>query len=513
MTAAPYHPDNLDALDAPQLRELVLGMGQRMQMMQALIDQLRHEMALAKRAKFALQSERHSRSPEEQRELEESLDADLQALEEKLKALQALAGQVSEPTQAPRRTPLPAELPRRDIHHEPQQTQCSCGCEMKRIGEDVSERLDYVPGVFTVERHIRGKWVCRACETIEQAPTPAHIIDKGLASTGLLAQVLVAKYADHVPLHRQQAIFARSGVELSRSTLAQWVGSCGVQLQPLVDALKDELLRCSVLHADETPVQMLSPGKGKTQRAYLWAYTSNVLGELRAVVYDFCPSRAGEHARNFLQGWSGALVCDDYAGYKQTFADQHVTELGCMAHARRKFFDLHTANKSHIAGFALEQIGKLYEVERQAKELDAAQRLVLRQQHSRPILDALQQWMQLQRQQVPDNSATAKALDYTLRRWVALTRFADNGAWPIDNNWAENQMRPIALGRKNWLFAGSLRAGERSAAIMSLIQSARLNDHDPYAYLCDVMARLPTTKQADIASLLPHHWQPSTACL
>ncbi len=186
-----------------------------------------------------------------------------------------------------------------------------------------------------------------------------------------------------------------------------------------------------------------------------------------------------------------------------------------MAHARRKFFDLHAANKSQLAEFALEQIGKLYDVERQAKELDAAQRLALRQQHSRPILDALQQWMQLQRQQVHDGSAIAKALDYSLRRWAALTRFADHGHWPIDNNWAENQMRPIALGRKNWLFAGSLRSGQRAAAIMSLIQSARMNGHDPYAYLRDVMTRLPTTKQADISSLLPHRWQPAaptTAC-
>ncbi len=510
MTVTLAHtPAHLDLLDAPQLRELVLTMSQQMQQMQQLIDRLTHEMAVLKRLKFALQSERHSRSPEEQRELEESIDADLQALEQELQRLQPQKELTTAEAVGPRRTALPAELPRHEIYHEPEPTQCRCGCEMKRIGEDVSERLDYQPGVFSVQRHIRGKWVCRACETIQQAPIPAHIIDKGLASTALLAQVLVAKYADHVPLHRQQSIFARSGVELARSTLAQWVGSCGVQLQPLVDALKQELLQTALLHADETPVQMLNPGQGKTQRAYLWAYSSNVLGELRAVVYDFCHSRAGQHSRNFLQGWSGALVCDDYVGYKQIFTGSKVIELGCMAHARRKFFDLHAANKSHIAGFALEQIGKLYDIERQAQGLNDEQRLALRQQYSRPILEALQQWMQHQRQQIPDSSATAKALDYSLRRWAALTRFADNGHWPIDNNWAENQMRPIALGRKNWLFAGSLRAGQRAAAIMSLIQSARLNGHDPYVYLRDVMTLLPTTKQADIASLLPHHWQPS----
>ena len=509
MTVRLHMPAHLELLDAPQLRELVVTMSQQMGQMQQLIERLTHEMALLKRLKFALQSERHHRSGEEQRELEESIDADLQALEEQLQRLQPQTQAPPAQALAPGRARLPAALPRHKIHHEPEQTQCNCGCEMQRIGEDISERLDYQPGIFSVQRHIRGKWVCRRCETIQQAPIPAHIIDKGLASTGLLAQVLVAKYADHVPLHRQQSIFARSGVKLSRSTLAQWVGSCGVQLQPLVDALQQELLQSSVLHADETPVQMLKPGTGKSQRAYLWAYSSNVLGDLRAVVYDFCPSRAGEHTRNFLQGWSGALVCDDYVGYKQLFAGTCVTELGCMAHARRKFFDLHVANKSQIASFALEQMGKLYDIERQAKGFDAAQRLALRQQHSRPILEALQQWMLRQRQQIPDSSATAKALDYSLRRWAALTRFADDGHWPIDNNWAENQMRPIALGRKNWLFAGSLRAGQRAAASMSLIQSARLNGHDPYAYLRDVMTRLPTTKQADIASLLPHRWQPT----
>lgn len=486
--------------------------GQEAVFKQAQIDKLTHENALLKRMKFAAQSERFS--AEQKSLLDESLDEDLQAVADEIEqATPPVAGRQDK--QVPKRAPLPANLSRREIRHEPESTTCACGCQMKRIGEDVAEKLDYAPGVFTVERHIRGKWACAQCETIHQVPVDPHIIDKGIPTTGLLAQVLVAKYADHLPLYRQQGIFARSGVELSRSTLAQWVGSCGVQLQPLVDALKDELLQGSVLHADETPVQMLSPGKGKTERAYLWAYTANVLGDVRAVVYDFCESRSGEHPRKFLGSWSGALVCDDYAGYKQTFAQNNVTELGCMAHARRKFFDLHAANKSQLAEFALEQIGKLYDVERQAKELDAAQRLALRQQHSRPILDALQQWMQLQRQQVHDGSAIAKALDYSLRRWAALTRFADHGHWPIDNNWAENQMRPIALGRKNWLFAGSLRSGQRAAAIMSLIQSARMNGHDPYAYLRDVMTRLPTTKQADISSLLPHRWQPAaptTAC-
>ena len=377
---------------------------------------------------------------------------------------------------------------------------------MKRIGEDVAEKLDYVPGVFSVERHVRGKWACSQCETIVQAPVDAHIIDKGIPTAGLLAQVLVAKYADHLPLYRQESIFGRAGVAIPRSTLAQWVGVCGARLQPLVDAMKAEILQHRVLHADETPVQMLKPGDGKTHRAYLWAYAPGAFEDIKAVVYDFCESRAGDHARKFLGEWRGSLTCDDFSGYKALIASG-VTEVGCLAHARRKFFDLHVANKSQIAGFALEQFSRVYDIEREVKNLDADQRKAIRQQQSKPVLDALHQWMALQRQKVPDGSATAKALDYSLRRWVALTRFVDDGQLPADNNWIENQIRPIALGRNNWLFAGSLRAGQRAAAVMSLIQSARMNGHDPYAYLKDVLSRLPTQRASCIEELLPHRWQ------
>lgn len=376
---------------------------------------------------------------------------------------------------------------------------------MKRIGEDVAEKLDYAPGVFTVERHIRGKWACAQCETIHQVPVDPHIIDKGIPTTGLLAQVLVAKYADHLPLYRQEAIFGRAGLAIPRSTLAQWVGSCGVQLQPLVDAMRTELLQRRVLHADETPVSMLKPGNGKAHRAYLWAYATGAFENIKAVVYDFCESRSGEHARRFLGDWRGSLTCDDFSGYKALIASG-VTEVGCLAHARRKFFDLHAANQSQIAEVALQQFARVYEIEREVKEIATDQRQTIRQQQTKPLLDALHQWMVLQRQKVPEGSASAKALDYSLRRWEALTRFVDDGQLPVDNNWIENQIRPIAIGRSNWLFAGSLRAGQRAAAVMTLIQSARLNGHDPYAYLKDVLARLPTQRVSLVHELLPHRW-------
>jgi transposase len=382
---------------------------------------------------------------------------------------------------------------------------------MKRIGEDVAEKLDYQPGVFTVERHVRGKWACAKCEKLVQAPVAPHVIDKGMPTSGLLAQVLVAKFADHLPLYRQEAIFGRAGLAIARSTLAQWVGSCGVQLQPLVDAMKAELLQQSVLHADETPVAMLDPGAGKTHRAYLWTYCSTGLQATKLVVFDFAESRAGRHPAEFLGhpgegAWRGTLVCDDYSGYKALFASG-VTEAGCLAHARRKFHELWTNHQSVVGEQALALFGRLYDIEREAADLDFDQRRRIRQEKAKPVADALHAWLTAQRQKVPPGSATAKAIDYSLGRWKALTRFIDTGDLPADNNWVENQIRPIAIGRSNWLFAGSLRAGKRAAAVMSLIHSARVNGHDPYAYLRDVLERLPTQPASRIGELLPHRWQ------
>ena len=490
---------------------------------QALIDKLTHEMAVLKRLKFAAKSEAFN--AEQKSLLDETLDTDLAALAAEIEAQQPTPAPWTD-KQTPKRQVLPAELPRREIHHEPEHTTCQapgCGQALKRIGQDVAEKLDYTPGVFSVERHVRGKWVCACCQTLVQAPVPAHIIDKGLPTTGLLAQVLVAKYLDHLPLYRQEAIFERAGHAIARSTLAQWVGECGVQLQPLVDALSAEMLKRPVLHADETPVAMLKPAgqrDGKTHKAYLWSYCTTQFSDVKAVVFDFAATRGGQHLRDFLNlpgtdqspPWKGKLICDDFSGYKACF-ELGVTEVGCLAHARRKFHELWLHHKSSVGEQALKFIARLYEVEREVQALPAAGRCKVRQDQSRPVVDAWHQWLTQQRQKVPDGSATAKAMDYSLKRWVALTRFIDDGELPIDNNWVENQIRPIALGRKNWLFAGSLRAGQRAAAVMSLVHSARLNGHEPFAYLKDVLERLPTQPNSRIAELLPHRWTPSPASI
>jgi hypothetical protein len=265
------------------------------------------------------------------------------------------------------------------------------------------------------------------------------------------------------------------------------------------------MLARGVLHADETPVSMLVPGKGKTHRAYIWAYGTTAYDPLQAVVYDFAATRAGEHAKRFLTGWRGQLVCDDFTGYKVLFASG-VTEVGCLAHARRKFFDLWTSHQSPVAEEALRFFATIYDIERLAQSLDVDQRTRLRTLKTRPIVDTFHAWLALQRQKATDGTAIAKAIDYSLNRWEALARFVDDGNLPPDNNHIENRIRPIALGRSNWLFAGSLRGGQRAAAVMSLIQSAKLNGHDPYAYLKDVLERLPTHPASRIEELLPHRW-------
>lgn len=288
----------------------------------AKIDKLTFELAQLKRLKFGRSSEQMGTEPRAL--FDEAVDGDIAAIDEQIAELRAtLPTPVEDEKKPPRRAALPGHLPRREVRHEPESTQCACGCALKRVGDDVSKKLDYTPGVFTVERHVRGKWACAQCRTLVQASDPAAVIDKGMPTAGLLAQVLVAKHADHLPLYRQEAIFSRAALAIPRSTLGAWVGQCGDHLEPLTQALKAEPLRCEVLHADETPMAMLDPGKGKKQRAYLWAYASAKSETIKVVVYDFAPGRSGVHARIFLgheshkrerdqKPWSGYLVCDDF---------------------------------------------------------------------------------------------------------------------------------------------------------------------------------------------------------
>jgi len=348
------------------------------------------------------------------------------------------------------RQPLPPHLPRIVHVHEPEGCQCGrCGgTDLVKIGEDVTEQLDVEPAKFTVHRHVYPQYACRPCETIVAAPAAPAVIDGGMAATGLLVWVLIGKFLDHLPLYRLAQIAARQNVPLALSTLADWVGRLGVALAPLADRLAELQRLRPVLHADETPVQQLDPGRGKTKKAYLWAYRSNGLdGEPPILLFDYQTSREGKHASAFLRGWGGHLMVDDYAGYKALFRDGAVIELGCMAHARRKFFDLAKANQSPIATRALRHIALLYRIEARASGKTAEARKALRARRAKPLLKSYHAWLAETRAAVPDGTGTAKAIDYTLNRWAELTRYADSGHLPIDNNPVENAIRPIAIGK------------------------------------------------------------------
>ena len=412
-----------------------------------------------------------------------------------------------------KRVALPSQLERIEHHYEIEPAVCSAGHPLKRIGQEVSEQLDCVPAQFFVHRHIRGKYACACCNTVQSAALPAQIIDKGIPAPGLLAQVIVAKYDDHLPLYRQEEIYRRSGAFIARSSMASWVGQCGVQLEPLAQALREHLTAQAVLHADETPIKLLSPGSGKTDTAYAWVMRSSDLETTeRGVVYEFCNSRQGQHAATLLAGFQGNLVCDDYSGYKGLFKQELIQEAGCWAHARRKFFEAHKLNQSEMAKEALHRIQQLYEVERQGAALLQQERHQLRQDSSAPLLKEFKAWLLSQRQQLMNADVTAKAMDYTLRRWTALTIHLTDARIPIDNNAVENAIRPLALGRKNWLFVGSQQAGERAAVLMTLIESAKLNGHDAWAYLKDVLTKLPTWPNSRLHELLPYRWvSPETA--
>lgn len=436
---------------------------------------------------------------------EEDWQTDVAAVETEIEQLPLPQPQKPERARAGRQ-PLPDHLPRIEHRHEPESCQCKqCGSDLVKIGEDVTEQLDVKPAGFFVHRHIRPQYACRSCETVVAQAVPPAIIDGGMAAVGLLTWVVICKYSDHLPLYRIAQIAAREGVTLSLSTMAEWIGRIGVALQPLVDRLILHLLQGRVLHADETPVAQLDPGSGKTQRAYLWAYRSNDFEPgPRIIVFDYQTSRSGKHARDFLDSWQGHLVVDDYAGYKSLFTlAGNCIELGCWAHARRKFFDLHQANASTIAYEVLQRIGELYAVEAEGKHLPTEARQQLRTEKSLPILQSLHDWLLQTRAQTADGGGTAKAIDYTLRRWQSLIRYASSGHLPIDNNAVENIIRLIALGRKNWLFTGSERAGKRAAAIQTLLGTAKLNGLNPAQWLAGTLEKIPAWPNNRIDELLP----------
>ena len=469
------------------------------------IEKLKFQIAKLRRMQFGRSSERITRQIEQ-------LELQLEELETGEAEDISKADAEDRPApirerRKPARKPLPEHLPRQEVVHEPQDngacTCPDCGAGMARLGEDVTEVLDYVPGRFQVIRHVRPKYACKACDVITQAPAPAMPTPRGRATPATLAHLLVSKYCDHLPLYRQSEIYARGSVDLDRSTLCDWVGQAVWLLQPIVDGIRRHVFAAEKIHGDDTTVPVLAPGLGRTKTGRLWVYVRDdrpFCGTAPpAAIYFYSPDRGGEHPATHMAGFTGFLQADGYAGFEALYeprrtgegmiANAGITEVACWAHCRRKFYDYWIAKKSPVAKEAIERIGTFYEIEAKARFAPPDERLAMRAETA-PLVDAFFDWAGKTVTKLSAKSDLADAFRYTIKRRTALSRFLSDARLEIDNNLAENAMRGIALGRKNYLFAGSDTGGGRAAAMYTIVQTAKLNDVNPEAYLRDTLAKI-----------------------
>ena len=466
------------------------------------IEHLKLVIAKLRRMIFGTRSEKVSREIEQ-------LELKLEELETQQAERVTASPQTSaQPKAKPIRRPLPEHLPREVHTHLPAEDACpDCGGELRKLGEDVSEILERVPATYKVIRHVRVKMACSKCDVIVQTPAPSRPIERGLAGPNLLAHVLVSKYADHLPLYRQSEIFAREGIDLDRSTLADWVGAASYLLAPLIDQIRKHVLAADKIHADDTPIPVLAPGMGKTKTARLWTYVRDdrPAGQPMppAVWFAYTPDRKGEHPRRHLNHFTGILQADGYAGFHHLYEGGRIVEAACWAHVRRKFYDIQVANGSAIATEAVHRIGALYDIEREIRGKPAELRCQIRQARAAPLIEELHRWLNTTLTKLSRKSDTAAAIRYALSRWRALTRYLDDGRIEMDNSAAERALRTVALGRKNFLFCGSDAGGERAAAIYSLLGTAKLNGLDPELYLRRVLEQIADHPINRIHELLP----------
>lgn len=494
----------LNLPDEPdRLKQLVGTLASEVKSQAFLIEKLKRQLAGMRRHRFGASSEaidqlQLSLEDEEVTQAAENVETpDNSSSESGSKAI-------------PRCKPLPDHLPRFENTLNPGSECSHCGGILKTLGEDVTEELEYVPGRFVVNRIIRPRMACVCCESIQQAPLPSRPIERGRPGPGLLAHVLVSKYADHLPLYRQSQIFERDGIDLPRSTLTDWVGQSTALLEPLADAIRKHVLNGQAIFADDTPVSMLVPGSGKTKTARLWAYVRDERpwdGDGQpASWYQFSPDRKGAHPNKHLNQYEGLMHADGYAGFNNLYRTGKITEVACMAHIRRKFVDVHKSQGSAIAEEAIKRIAKLYGIEKKVRGRPPNERWKARQNQSKPVFDDLEVWLQAQQPKISGKSPLAGAIRYALTRMKKLQSYLDHGFLELDNNTAERSMRPIALGRKNYLFMGSKRGGKSAAIAYTLIETAKLNNVDPQAWLTDVLSKIADHKINRIDGLLPWHY-------
>jgi transposase len=509
-------PDDSDAL-----KEELIEARAKLAGAEAMIEHLQLVIAKLKREMFGPRSERSQRL--------------IDQLELQLEELAAAAGEDAAKAEAPRvqvpgftrrqaaRRNFPDHLPRRRIVH-PAPTSCPCcgGSNLSKIGEDITETLDVVPRLWFVTEHVREKFSCRSCETITQPPAPFHAIARGFAGPSLLAMMLVEKYANHQPLNRQREHYAREGIELSVSTMADHVGACAATLMPLYELIKAHVFAAERLHGDDTTVPVLAKVKTRTGRIWIYVRDDRPFdgAEPPAAVFFYSPDRTGVHPERHLAGYSGILQADAYSGFNTLYEPDRkpgpITEAGCWAHARRKLFELaDIASKarkqkspaiSPIAFEAVRKLDAIFMLERSINGLSAAERVAARRRDIAPLVHDIVGWMKRERAKLSRHNEVAKAMDYMLKRIDVFTRFLDDGRICLSNNAAERELRGIALGRKSWLFAGSDRGGERAAVMLTLIHTAKLNDIDPQAWLAYVLARINDHAIHRLDELLPWNW-------
>ena len=523
--------------DTALLKAILIAAETRAMAAEAKVGTLDAEIANLKLTIAKMRRDRFGSSCEHGAKLDQ-LELQLAELVEKVaeaKAAEAIATPppaAQEEPQKPARRPLPERLPReRRVHAAPTACPCCSGTSFRKLGEDTTESLERVPAHWKVVVHVRERLACRTCDTIIQTPAPAHPIARGRAGPQLLADVLFGKYGAHLPLNRQSEIYANEGVELDVSTLADWVGACAATLKPLRDAIETHVLGADEthgsaiethgsaigthgsamrrIHADDTTVPVLAPGKCRTGR--LWTYVRDdgpFAGEAApAVLYHYSPTRDGAHPQAHLAAYAGLMQADAYSGYNDLYAAGRkggpIVEAACWAHGRRKFFELAELQKAPLAIEAVRRIDALLAIEREINGRPPDERLAVRRARSRPLTDALADWLRGQRKKLSSRNPLAKAMDYTLKRWAAFTRFLDDGRVCMTNNAAERALRGVAVGRRNWTFCGSASGDHRAAVIYTLIETAKLNGVDPRAWLADVLARIGDHPVKRLDELLP----------
>ncbi len=468
------------------------------------IAKLKHQLAGHRQHRFGSKSE-----------TADQLNLQLRAEEEETAAAQTVPS-VGDDNAAkkdkPKRKPLPPELPRNEEVLSPGEV-CGCGGKLRAISQDVTEELEYVPGRFFVNRIVRPRLACTCCEKIIQSPLPSRPIERGRPGPGLLAHVLVNKYADHCPLYRQSQIFGREGIDLDRSTLAGWVGKSAMLLEPLAEAIGRYVRNGQAIFADDTPIKMQAKGKCATAR--VWTYVRDerpwASTDPPAAWYKFSTDREGKHPSDHLSQFKGWMHADGYAGFNELYSSGTVHEVACMAHVRRKFVDIFKANGLEIAEEAIKRIARLYAVEKEARGKCPAERVQLRQEKAKPVCDELETWLQAQLPKIPGKSELAKAIRYALTRMKKLRCYLDHGFLELDNNTAERAMRPVALGRKNYLFVGSEGGGKAAAIAYTLIETAKLNGVDPQAWLTHVLGKIADQKITRLDELMPWRYAAAAA--